>query len=209
MTLLPLTSHLSPREHGATMNRDDALALMHQYTASDALRKHMYAVEIAMRAMAERAGEDPDEWGLVGLLHDFDYERYPNAAHSATEEHPAEGVRILAQQNFPEPMQRAILGHATYSGVPRDTPLARALFAVDELAGFLVACALVRPSRSLQDLEVSSVKKKLKDKAFARGVSREDVFLGAEELGVPLDEHIRFILEALRPHERTLGLGPP
>jgi putative nucleotidyltransferase with HDIG domain len=192
-----------------TWTRDRAVALMHEYTASDALRKHMYAVEIAMRAMAERAGADPDEWGLVGLLHDFDYERYPNAGHSPTEEHPAEGVRILAQQGFPEPMQRAIMGHATYSGVPRDTPLARALFAVDELAGFLVACALVRPSRSLQDLEVSSVKKKLKDKAFARGVSREDVFLGAEELGVPLDEHIRFILEALRPHERKLGLGPP
>jgi predicted hydrolase (HD superfamily) len=190
-----------------TWNRGRALQLMHEYTASDALRKHMYAVEIAMRAMAERAGEDPEEWGLVGLLHDFDYERYPNAAHSATEEHPAEGVRILAGQGLPEPMQRAILGHANYSGVPRDTPMARALFAVDELAGFLVACALVRPSRSLQDLEVSSVKKKLKDKAFARGVSREDVIRGAEELGVPLEEHIGFMLEALRPHERTLGLG--
>jgi putative nucleotidyltransferase with HDIG domain len=190
-----------------TWTRDRALALMHEYTASDALRKHMYAVEIAMRAMAERAGEDPDAWGLVGLLHDFDYERHPNAAHSPTEEHPAEGVRILAQQGFPEPMQRAILGHANYSGVPRDTPMARALFAVDELAGFLVACALVRPSRSLQDLEVSSVKKKLKDKAFARGVSREDVIRGAEELGAPLDEHIGFVLQALRPHERTLGLG--
>jgi predicted hydrolase (HD superfamily) len=189
--------------------RDRALALMHEYTASDALRKHMYAVEIAMRAMAERAGEDPDQWGLVGLLHDFDYEQFPNSAHSPTEEHPAHGVRLLAQQGFPEPLQRAILGHATYSGVPRDTPLARALFAVDELAGFLVACALVRPSRSLQDLEVSSVKKKLKDKAFARGVSREDVILGAQELGVPLEEHIRFMLEALRPHERTLGLGSP
>src|SRR5919112_3422280 len=113
-----------------TWTRDRALALMHEYTPSDALRKHMYAVEIAMRAMADRAGENPDEWGLVGLLHDFDYERYPNAAHSATEEHPAEGVRILAQQGFPEPMQRAILGHASYSGVPRDTALARALFAV-------------------------------------------------------------------------------
>jgi putative nucleotidyltransferase with HDIG domain len=191
------------------MNRDDALALMHEYTASDALRKHMYAVELAMRAMAERAGEDPEAWGLVGLLHDFDYERYPNAAHSCTEEHPAEGVRILASQGFPEPMQRAILGHANYCGVPRDTPMARALFAVDELAGFLVACALVRPSRSLQDLEVSSVKKKLKDKAFARGVNREDVIRGAEELGVPLEEHIGFMLEALRPHERTLGLGAP
>jgi predicted hydrolase (HD superfamily) len=192
-----------------TWTRDRALALMHEYTASDALRKHMYAVEIAMRAMAERAGEDPDTWGLVGLLHDFDYERYPNAAHSPSEEHPAEGVRILAGQDFPGWMQRAILGHANYSGIPRDTPMARALFAVDELAGFLVACALVRPSRSLQDLEVSSVKKKLKDKAFARGVNREDVIRGAEELGVPLEDHIAFMLEALRPHERTLGLGAP
>jgi len=192
-----------------TWNRGRALALMHDYTASDALRKHMYAVEIAMRAMAERAGEDPETWGLVGLLHDFDYERYPNAAHSPTEEHPAEGVHILAGEGLPEPMQRAILGHANYCGVPRDTPMARALFAVDELAGFLVACALVRPSRSLQDLEVSSVKKKLKDKAFARGVNREDVIRGAEELGVPLEEHIGFMLEALRPHERALGLGAP
>jgi putative nucleotidyltransferase with HDIG domain len=190
-----------------TWTRDRALALMHEYTASDALRKHMYAVEIAMRAMAQRAGEDPEAWGLVGLLHDFDYERYPNQEHSATEGHPAEGVRLLAANGLPEPMQRAILGHATYSGVPRETPMARALFAVDELAGFLVACALVRPSKSLQDLEVSSVKKKLKDKAFARGVSREDVIRGAEELGVPLDEHIAFVLNALRPHEKVLGLG--
>jgi predicted hydrolase (HD superfamily) len=117
-------------------------------------------------------------------------------------------VRILAERGLPEPMQRAILGHATYTGVPRDTPMARALFAVDELCGFLVACALVRPSRSLQDLEVSSVRKKLKDKAFARGVSREDVIQGAAELGVPLDEHIAFVLAALRPRERVLGLGP-
>jgi putative nucleotidyltransferase with HDIG domain len=190
-----------------TWTRDRALALMHEYTASDALRKHMYAVEIAMRAMAERSGEDPEAWGLVGLLHDFDYERFPNSEHSATDEHPAEGVRLLAGQGLPEPMQRAILGHANYSGVARDTPMARALFAVDELAGFLVACALVRPSRSLKDLEVSSVKKKLKDKAFARGVSREDIVRGAEELGVPLDQHIAFMLEALRPHEEALGLG--
>jgi putative nucleotidyltransferase with HDIG domain len=192
-----------------TMNwtRERALEVMHEYTASDALRKHMYAVEIAMRAMAERLGEDPDTWGLVGLLHDFDYERYPNQEHSPTEGHPAAGVRLLASRGLPEPMQRAILGHATYSGVPRDTPMARALFAVDELAGFLVACALVRPSRSLQDLEVPSVKRKLKDKAFARGVSREDVVRGAEELGVPLDEHIAFVLDALRPHENALGLG--
>ena len=187
--------------------RDRALGLMHEYTASEALRRHMYAVEIAMRAMAERAGENPDEWGLVGLLHDFDYERFPNDAHSPTVEHPSEGVRMLAASGFPEEMQRAILSHANYTGVNRDTPMARALFAVDELSGFLVACALVRPSRSLSDLEVSSVKKKLKDKAFARGVSREDIQRGAEELGVPLDSHIDFMLAALRPHERLLGLG--
>ena len=191
-----------------TLTRSEALELMREYTASDALRKHMYAVEIAMRAMAERAGKDPEEWGLVGLLHDFDYERYPNAAHSPHEEHPSEGVRILAGRGVPEPMQRAILGHANYTGVPRDSAMAKALFAVDELCGFLVACALVRPSRSLQDLEVSSVRKKLKDKAFARGVSREDVIQGAAELGVPLDEHVAFVLAALRPQERVLGLGP-
>ena len=189
------------------LDHDRALALVQEYTASDALRKHMYAVELAMRAMAERAGEDADALGLVGLVHDFDYERFPNAAHAATEEHPAEGVRILSGLGLPEASGRAILGHASYTGVPRDTPMARALFAVDELCGFLVACALVRPSRSLQDLEVSSVKKKLKDKAFARGVSREDVLQGAAELGVPLDEHIAFVLGALRPHERVLGLG--
>jgi predicted hydrolase (HD superfamily) len=191
-----------------TLTRSDALALMQEYTASDALRKHMYAVEIAMRAMAEREGEEPAAWGLVGLVHDFDYERYPNAAHSPHQEHPAEGVRILAERGLPEPMQRAILGHANYTGVPRDSAMAKALFAVDELCGFLVACALVRPSRSLQDLEVSSVKKKLKDKAFARGVSREDVIQGAAELSVPLDEHIAFVLAALRPQEQVLGLGP-
>jgi putative nucleotidyltransferase with HDIG domain len=188
-------------------SRDRGLALMHEYTASEPLRRHMYAVEIAMRAMAERAGEDPEAWGLVGLLHDFDYERFPNDAHSPTAEHPSEGARILAAAGFPEPMQRAILAHASYTGVPRDTPMARALFAVDELSGFLVACALVRPSRSLADLEVSSVKKKLKDKAFARGVSRDDIRQGAEELGVALDDHIGFVLAALRPHERQLGLG--
>ena len=187
--------------------RPDALALMHEWTASEPLRKHMYAVEIAMRAMAERAGEDPEAWGIVGLVHDFDYERFPNAAHSPTEEHPAEGVRMLAERGLPQDAQRAILGHASYTGVPRDSAMAKALFAVDELCGFLVACALVRPSRSLQDLEVASVRKKLKDKAFARGVSRDDVIQGAAEIGVPLDEHIAFVLGALRPHERDLGLG--
>lgn len=189
------------------LSRPDALSLVHDYTRNEALRRHMYAVEIAMRAMAERAGEDPERWGLVGLVHDFDYERFPNAAHSATEEHPAEGVRILAARGLPEDMQRAIVGHATYCQVPRDTPMAKALFAVDELCGFLVACALVRPSRSLADLEVSSVKKKLKDKGFARGVNRDDVYRGAEELGMPLDDLIAFVLQALRPHERVIGLG--
>jgi predicted hydrolase (HD superfamily) len=168
----------------------------------------MYAVEIAMRAMAARAGEDPDAWGTVGLVHDFDYERFPNAAHAPDAEHPSEGVRILAALGAPEEWRQAILGHAAYTGVARVTPMARALFAVDELCGFLVACALVRPSRSLLDLEPKSVLKKLKDKGFARGVSREDVRVGAEELGWPLDELIQFLLEALRPQESLLGLGP-
>ncbi len=190
-----------------TWTRDRALALMREYTDSESLRKHMYAVEVAMRAMAEARGEDADAWGIVGLLHDFDYERYPNDAHHATEEHPSEGVRLLADQSFPEPWQRAILGHATYTGIPRDSDMAKALFALDELCGFLVACALVRPSRSLEDLQLKSVKKKLKDKAFARGVSREDIRQGADELGVPLDDHITFLLTALRPHEGVLGLG--
>jgi len=191
------------------LSRADALALMHEYTESDALRKHMYAVEAAMRASARRAGEDEEMWGIVGLLHDFDYERWPNDARSATAEHPSEGVRILEARGYPEPVRRAILGHASFTGVPRDTAMAHALYGVDELCGFLVACALVRPSRSLADLEVSSVKKKLKDKAFARGVSRDEVRQGAEELGVPLEEHIQFVIEALRPVERELGLGQP
>ena len=189
------------------MTRDDALALMHEYTESDALRKHMYAVEIAMRACARRDSEDEEAWATVGLLHDFDYERFPNEALSATEEHPAHGVGILRERGYPEALCEAILGHAHYTGVARTTPVAKALFAVDELCGFLVACALVRPSRSLSDLTVKSVKKKLKDKAFARGVNREDVTQGAEELGVPLEEHIQFVIEALRPEEERLGLG--
>jgi putative nucleotidyltransferase with HDIG domain len=189
------------------LSRPEALALVHEYTASDALRKHMHAVEIAMRAMAGKYGADADAWGVVGLVHDFDYERFPNAEHAPDREHPAEGVRILAGRGLEEDAQHAILGHAAYTGVPRTTPLARSLFAVDELCGFLVACALVRPSRSLADLEVSSVKKKLKDKGFARGVNREDVYTGAEELGLPLDELIGFVIAALRPHEGVLGLG--
>ena len=189
------------------MTREDALALMHEYTKSDALRKHMYAVEAAMQAYAQTHGEDAEAWGLVGLLHDFDYERYPNRAHSPTEGHPSFGVGVLREKGLPEPMCQAILGHATYCGVPRESLMAKTLFAVDELCGFLIACALVRPSKSLKDLQVKSVKKKLKDKAFARGVNRDEVRQGAEELAVPLDEHIQFVIEALRPVEERLGLG--
>ena len=169
------------------MTRAEALALMEEHTESLGLRQHMLAVEAAMRAYAAKYGEDADSWGLVGLMHDFDYERYPNDAHSPTEEHPSWGVRQLRERGLAEPSCRAILGHASYTGEPRDTLMAKVLFAVDELCGFLVACALVRPSRSLADLEVSSVKKKLKDKAFARGVNRDEVRQGAEELGVPLE----------------------
>ena len=189
------------------MTRDEALALMHEHTQSEALRKHMYAVELGMRAYAQKFGEDEEAWGVVGLLHDFDYERYPNDARSPTEEHPSWGVRLLRERGLDDASCQAILGHAAYTGVPRETAMARTLFAVDELCGFLVACALVRPSRSLRDLQVKSVRKKLKDKAFARGVSREDIMTGTEELGVPLDEHIEFLLEALRPDEARLGLG--
>ncbi|HET7790882.1 MAG TPA: HD domain-containing protein [Gemmatimonadales bacterium] len=191
------------------MNRSEALALLEEHTQSPSLRQHMLAVEAAMRAYAAKSGADPELWGLAGLLHDFDYERYPNAAHAPTEEHPSWGVRLLRERGVSGEVCDAILGHAAYTGVPRATPLAKTLFAVDELCGFLVACALVRPSKSLSDLEVSSVKKKLKDKAFARGVNRDEVRQGAEELGVPLDDHIAFVIGALRPVERTLGLGAP
>lgn len=191
------------------LSRDDALTLMQEHTQSPSLRQHMLAVEAAMRAYAVKLGGDPDAWGVVGLLHDFDYERYPNDAHSPTEEHPSWGVRLLRERGLPEESCQAILGHASYTGVPRTTSLAHALFAVDELCGFLVACALVRPSRSFQDLEVSSVKKKLKDKAFARGVNRDEVRQGADELGAPFDDHVTFVIAALRPVEGALGLGAP
>ena len=190
------------------MNRTEALQLMHEHTQSPSLRQHMLAVEAAMRAYAEQYDEDPESWGIVGLLHDFDYEKFPNHEHSPTEGHPAWGVRLLRDKGVPEPLCRAILGHGNYTGVPRDTKMAQTLFAVDELCGFLVACALVRPSKSFADLEVSSVKKKLKDKAFARGVNRDDVNQGAAEIGVPLEEHVAFVIQALRPAESALGLGP-
>jgi len=191
------------------MNREAALQLMQEHTQSPSLRQHMLAVEAALRAYALHYSEDQESWGLVGLLHDFDYERYPNAAHSPTEEHPSWGVRLLRERGLPEASCRAILGHASYTGVPRDSLLAKALVGVDELCGFLVACALVRPSRSFADLEVASVKKKLKDKAFARGVNRDDVLQGATELNVPLEEHVAFVIQALRPVEGVLGLGRP
>ena len=188
-------------------SRDSALALVHEFTASDSLRKHMLAVEASMRAYAEKFGADPERWGLTGLVHDFDYERFPNAAHSPTAEHPAEGVRILRSKGYPEDILQAILGHATYSGVARETPMAKTLFAVDELTGLVTATALVRPSKSVHEVEASSVRKKMKDKAFARGVSREDVIAGANELGVDLDEHITFVIGAMQRTAGALGLA--
>ena len=186
--------------------RDDALALVHEFTASDSLRKHMLAVEAAMRAYAERSGDDVERWGLAGLIHDFDYERYPNDAHSPTDEHPAEGVRILRARGWPEDILDAILGHAQYSGVPRVSAMSKTLFAVDELTGLITATALVRPSRSVHEVEARSVRKKMKDKAFARGVSRDDVIQGAEALGVDLDEHIAFVIGAMQRAAGALGL---
>ena len=188
-------------------SRDAALALMHEYTASDSLRKHMYAVEAAMRAYAEHYGEDADRWGLAGLVHDFDYERWPNASHSPTEEHPAAGVRVLRDAGFPDDVLEAILGHATYSGVPRVTRMAKALFAVDELTGLITATALVRPSKSVHEVDARSVRKKMKDKAFARGVNRDDVVNGASDLGVDLDWHIQFVIDAMRARAESLGLA--
>lgn len=160
-----------------------------------------------MRACAERAGEDAERWGLAGLIHDFDYERFPNAAHSPTDEHPVEGVRILRERGWPEDILDAILGHAQYCGVPRVTLMSKTLFAVDELTGLITATALVRPSKSVHEVDARSVRKKMKDKAFARGVSREDVVQGAEALGVDLDEHIAFVIAAMQRSAETLGLA--
>ena len=186
-------------------DRNDAWELLCEYTKGESLRKHALAVEAAMRACVQRYGaaeDDEDEWGLVGLLHDFDYEMFPSA-----DQHPFTGANILCGRGYSERFIRAIMGHATYTGVPRDTAMARALFATDELCGFLVACALVRPNKSLDDLEVGSVKKKLKDKAFARSVNRDDIRQGIEELGIDLDEHIRFVIDALRPVQAQIGLN--
>jgi len=188
-------------------SRDDALALMHEYTASESLRKHMLAVEAAMRAYAERQGEDVERWGLAGLIHDFDYERWPNDAHSPTEEHPSEGVRILRARGWPEDILDAIMGHALYTNSPRTTPIAKTLFAVDELTGLVTATALVKPTRSVHDVDAKSVRKKMKDKAFARGVNRDDVVQGAAELGVDLDEHIAFVVSAMQRSAAEIGLA--
>ena len=191
-------------------SRPDALAIMQEYTQSDSLRKHMLSVEASMRAYAEHFGEDAERWGLTGLIHDFDYERWPNHEHSPTVGHPAEGVRILRERGWPEDILEAILGHAQYSGVPRVSRMAKTLFAVDELTGLVTATALVRPSRSVHEVDARSVRKKMKDKAFARGVSREDVVSGAAELGVELDTHIQFVIDAMRREAVAIGLeGTP
>jgi predicted hydrolase (HD superfamily) len=181
--------------------RDQALALLHEWVANPNLRKHCYAVEAAMRAYAPRFDGDPERWGITGLIHDFDWERHPDL-----ERHPMLGVEVLRQQGWPEDICRAVLGHAVHSGVPRDTPMAKALYACDEVAGFLVACALVTPSRSLAEVEVASVRKKMKRADFARNVNREDMVQGAAELGVELDPHIAFVLEAMRGVRGDLGL---
>jgi len=187
--------------------RADALAIVHEHTQSDSLRKHMLSVEAAMRAYASKFGEDPERWGLAGLVHDFDYERYPNAAHSPTEEHPAWGVRHLRSLGWPEDILAAILGHAQYSGVARESLMSKTLFAVDELTGLITATALVRPSKSVLEVDARSVRKKMKDKGFARGVSREDVIEGTQALGIDLDEHIQFVVVAMQAVAGTLGLA--
>jgi putative nucleotidyltransferase with HDIG domain len=190
----------------ALPTRDDAWALLSEYTQNESLRKHALAVEACVRAYARKTGADEELWSLTALLHDFDYERWPNDAHSSTEEHPAGGSAILRERGYPEEMIRAILSHADYSGVPRQTPLEHTLFACDELAGFLTACSLVKPGKSIFEVEPDSVKRKLKDKAFARGVHREDVRNGATELGVPIEEHIAFCIAAMRAVADALGL---
>ena len=174
-------------------NRDEALALLHEYTQGTGLLKHALAVETAMRAHARRVGGDEHDFGLVGLLHDFDYERFPDP-----KDHPFRGSEILEAKGYPEWFRRAILSHGDHTGVPRVTDLEKCLFAVDELCCFVTACSLVLPSKSIADLKVSSVRKRLKDKAFARSVNRDDVVKGASALGMDLDVHIAFVIDALK-----------
>jgi putative nucleotidyltransferase with HDIG domain len=184
------------------INRQDAWNLMCEFTQSESLRKHMLAVEACMRAYARRFGEDQDKWGTVGLLHDFDYEKYPTP-----EEHPFVGNKVLEERGYPEEIRRAILSHADYSGVKRESKMEKTLFACDELAGFITASALVKPNKSLAEVEAKSVRKKMKDKAFARSVSRDDIINGAADLGVDLEEHIAFCIEAMKGIARELGLA--
>lgn len=184
-----------------TPTYEDALKLLFEYTESENLRKHAFAVESAMRAYARKFGEDEEKWAIVGLLHDFDYEKFPSP-----EQHPWVGSKILEERGYPEDIRRAILGHADYTGVPRDTLMAKVLYACDELCGFITAVALVRPNKKLEEVTVESVKKKLKDKAFARSVNRNDIYKGAEELGIPLDEHIQFVIDAMKSIADKLGL---
>ena len=189
------------------LDRQAALSLVCDWTQSESLRKHMLAVETAMRAYARKFGADEEAWAIAGLLHDFDYERFPNNAHSATEEHPSHGVRHLRGLGVSEEICAAIMGHAEYTNTPRESQMAKALFAVDELCGLITAATYVRPSKSILDLEPSSVRKKMKDKGFARGVSREDITRGAAELGVELEAHIAFVVEALKGNAAALGLA--
>lgn len=184
------------------MNRDDAWELMCEWTESESLRKHMLAVETAMRAYARQFGEDEEKWGVTGLLHDMDYEKHPTPA-----EHPMVGVRELERRGYPEEVLKAIKGHADYLDVPRETQMAKTLYAVDELSGFITACALVRPE-GLEGLKAKSVKKKMKQKSFAASVNREDIVRGAEELSVDLNEHIEFVAAAMRENAGSLGLSP-
>ena len=187
-------------------NRDAAWSLLCEYTQNENLRKHALAVEACVRAYARKNAADEELWGLTALLHDFDYERWPNADRSPTEEHPSEGVRLLRAAGYPDDVCDAILGHADYTGVPRQTRMARTLFAVDELTGLITATALVKPSRSVHDVDAGGVRKKMKAKAFARGVNRDDVVNGAAELGVDLDEHVRFVIAAMQAESQALGL---
>ncbi|MCE5219272.1 HDIG domain-containing protein [bacterium] len=183
------------------MTRDEALTILHEFTQTDSLRKHAYAVEAAMRGYARKLGGDEEYWGVVGLLHDFDWEIHPQLP-----DHPLKGSEILRERGVDEALVQDVLAHAPFTGVPLDTPLRKALFAVDELTGFIIACALVRPSRSLSDLEAKSVRKKMKDKSFAAAVSREDLQRGADELGIDLSEHIQFTIESMREISAELGL---
>ena len=184
------------------LNRDDAYALLCEYTPSESLRRHGMAVEAAMRAMAERLDGDPERWGVCGLIHDFDYERYPSL-----EDHPFRGVEILREKGMDEEFCQAVLGHGDHTGTPRTAPMARALYAVDELCGFMVAIALVRPTRDLSGLEWSSIKKKMKDKAFARAVDRDIMTRAAEEVGMPLSDLALLVRDALQERAGELSLG--